>query len=220
MIDLVRVPPTLRTAFAWVSTLIVLAPAMAAPQPPGAGWTPVPPEEVAALERADRAAKPGPPHRVLASLAGRWEVEGSAWSSPTAPPARWTGTATATSTMEGRYLETELAGTLLGRSFTARSVVGFDNVAGQFAGAWWDDVGTNLLSMAGAFDETTRTFTYSGEMADLERPGGRVTVRLALRLEGPDTQVAEWFESRNGNESLAVRMICRRVPGRDARPMK
>jgi hypothetical protein len=168
---------------------------------------------VAALERANRAAMPGPPHRLLASMAGRWDVEGTSWSTPAAPPARWSGAATATATMDGRFLETELAGTLLGRSFTARSVVGFDNVAGRFAGAWWDDVGTALLSMAGSFDEATRTFTYRGEMADLERPGRSVTVRLTIRLDGADSHTAEWFESRGGNETLAVRMTCRRVAG-------
>jgi len=158
------------------------------------------PDQQAMMEAWQKAAAPGPNHKLLASLAGQWTFATKMWMQPGAPPETSTGTAVYTALMDGRFIQGEYKGTFGGMAFQGLGLTGYDNVARHFTATWADNMGTSIMLMTGKYDPATRTFTYKGDMVDVMKPGNRVKVRQTVKVTDDDSHVMEWYEHRGGKE--------------------
>jgi hypothetical protein len=168
------------------------------------GWTPVPKEDVAMAEAMTRSMTPGAPHALLASLAGDWDVVTRMWMDPARPPAESSGTATNVMTLGGRYLQSTFRGHVLGMAFEGVSLMGFDNVTGQYQSAWIDNMSTTIMYATGSYDPAAKVITMRSEMSDLVNPRIKVPVREALTILDARTHRMEMFETRDGKERKSL----------------
>lgn len=58
----------------------------------------------------------------------------------------------------------------------------------------------------GDYDAATRTYTYTGEMADPMRPGSMIPVRETVRVIDADHHVMERFEPKDGKEVRTMQL--------------
>ena len=157
-------------------------------------------DQQAMMDAWQKAAMPGPNHRLLASLTGNWAFSTKMWMEPGAPPESSTGTAVYTPLMDGRYIQGDYKGTFGGMAFQGLGLTGYDNVAQHFTATWADNMGTSIMLMTGSYDPATKVFTYKGDMDDVMKPGTKVKVRQIVKVHSDDSHVMEWYETRGGKE--------------------
>ena len=146
----------------------------------------------AAMEDWMAAMSPGEVHQWLAGMAGDWTYESSMWMNPEAPPMKSSGDSKKSMIMEGRFLQEEMSGEMMGRPFTGRGLTGFDNVSGQLVGSWIDNMSTSLSTMHGELDEENQRIVAHSEMQD---PGSGETLKLKMvtSVLDPDHHTFEDF---------------------------
>ena len=72
----------------------------------------------AEMERYKKLATPGEPHKLLASLAGSWTTKTKEWMEPGKPPVESTGSAEMKMLLDGRFLQQEYSGQMMGQAFS------------------------------------------------------------------------------------------------------
>ena len=199
--SLMHTPLSFRTT-ALLSCLLSACASQAFAQEPPAGRA-ASSQERAYMAAMMKAMTPGAPHRVLASMAGEWNVKTKMWMEG-APPMESTGTATNTMIMEGRYLQSSFRGAMMGMMFEGVGLTAFDNTTGQYQSVWLDNMSTMLMYATGAYDPATKTMTLRTEMNDLLDPSIKVAVREVITIVDADTHTMEMFETRAGKESKSL----------------
>ena len=164
-------------------------------------------EQQAMMQAWQKAATPGPNHKLLGSLTGEWTFATKMWMEPGTPPESSTGTAVYIPLMDGRYIQGEYKGTFGGMAFQGLGLTGYDNVAHHFTSTWADNMGTSIMLMTGSYDPATKTFTYMGDMDDMMRPGTKVKVRQNVKILSGDSHVMEWYETRGGKEIKTMEIV-------------
>jgi hypothetical protein len=152
----------------------------------------------------------GAPHRQLATFAGRWNVEQFLWTRPGAAPEVDPGSAEFGMVLGGRHLRQDLR-VRSGTPFQGIGYVGFDNASRKYYSGWMDINFTGLLVLTGDYDPASATYTFRGEMPDSAHPGAGVPVRQVMHVVDAGHFTVEDFETRNGKESLVVRLVYTRV---------
>jgi len=167
-------------------------------------------EQMAMMEAMEKAATPGENHKLLASMVGDWTFVNRMWMDPAAPPTESNGTASYTTIMDGRFLVGHYQGSMMGMQFDGRGVTGYDNITKQFQSVWVDNFGTMIMFMTGTYDPSAKAFTYRAEIPDPVAPATRVKVREVIRLDSPDKQTMEWYETRGGKEIKTMEIVSTR----------
>jgi len=90
---------------------------------------------------------PGPMHKLLASMAGKWKVESTMWMSPGAQPMQSTTEAENTMIMGGRYMEQKVHGNMGGMNFEGLGTFAYDNAKKMFIATWVDNMGTGFAGL-------------------------------------------------------------------------
>lgn len=145
----------------------------------------------------------GPEHMALAARAGTW-------ASTTTYPAQpgsdemitEQGTVERTATLEGRVLEEQLAGMMMGQPYTGVGRTGYDNVTDRYWTTWTDTMSTGLIVMHGSYDDITSTYTYEGSTVDPLL--GEVPMRIQQVIEGPDRESMRLFMEFPGQGMIQV----------------
>lgn len=135
--------------------------------------------------------QPGPEHERLARFVGVWRTDVTLWFDPSAEPMRSTGTMTNTSILGGRFVQHDYTGE--GEMpYSGVGHFGFNAASGKHQGTWLDVMSTEITTEEGDYDESTDTYTMSGEVF---HPGlGRtITKRSVIRVESDDRYVMEQF---------------------------
>src|SRR5262245_22755225 len=96
-------------------------------------------EQAEMMKRVEAAARPGPGHQALDALVGSWKAEVKCWMEPGGAPEVTQATAKAGWTLNGHFLEEEFHGEMMGKPFTGRSLLGFDNTKQTFNSVWLSD---------------------------------------------------------------------------------
>ena len=89
-------------------------------------------EKQEAQKKMEAAGTPGTAHKALDVLAGEWKAEVKCWMEPGQPPHVSQGTAKGKWTLNGHFLEEEFRGEMMGKPFTGRSLMGYDNTKQTF----------------------------------------------------------------------------------------
>lgn len=119
-------------------------------------------DEQAAMEAWMAASTPGPAHAWLGQFIGTWSTTMTMQMGPDSMVSH--GTSTFSWLMEGRFLQQDYQGDMMGMPMTGHGVTGFDNGKRQYVGVWLDSFGTGISSMQGSLDPTGKIQTMIGAM--------------------------------------------------------
>src|SRR6266581_6247407 len=86
----------------------------------------------AMMEVYKKLATPGEPHKQLASLAGSWTTKTKEWMEPGKPPMESTGSAEMRMLLEGRFLQQEFTGDMMGQPYSGIGVSAYDNLRKKY----------------------------------------------------------------------------------------
>lgn len=202
------------SAVRWCLALCVAVsagiPARARQQPP----TPTPEQIKAMLAEM----QPGPEHRVLAALEGRWALEITYnMGGPKAKPMTAKGTATNRMILGGRFLTSEGVSNnpggaaLGGATVEMLNIYGFDRRTKEFTTLGLDTMGTYWVSAAGVMKPDT-TILMSGETTD-DHAGSKEMRKydMVLKVVDADTYVTQIiFKFTNMPDLTIVEIVHRR----------
>ncbi len=100
---------------------------------------------------------PGAPHKKLTALAGTWSTKTKAWMEPGKPPVQASGTCEQRMLLDGRYLQQQYTGEMMGSPFTGINVIGYDNYTKKYVSIWIDSMSTGIYYFEGTGSGKTIT---------------------------------------------------------------
>lgn len=106
---------------------------------------------------------PGVNHDQLKNMAGEWDVEMRIFAGPGGEPMVDKGKAKFTTILDGRFVQEELTGKMLGMPWNGMGVYGYDNVRNLFTCFWIDSTSTQMYTCKGT-RTPDGTMTLYGEM--------------------------------------------------------
>lgn len=151
------------------------------------------------MRKAEAAGKPGPAHKALEALVGDWKAEVKCWMDPAGAPEVTQGTANAKFKFNGRFLEEEFHGQMMGKPFTGMTLLGFDNTKQTFNSIWVSDTQTSMFTSEGKGDSANKVITLEGEASCPASGRKDIPMKTVLRVLTPDKHVLEMFDGSKGN---------------------
>jgi hypothetical protein len=159
----------------------------------------------AMMELYRKLATPGPPHKMLAGLAGSWETKSRGWMEADLPPVEGTGTCEQRMLLDGRFLRQEFTGEMMGNPFTGIGVTGYDNNTKKFVSTWMDSMGTAILFFEGTAGPDGKTITQESHYKDAVR--GPMKWRSVTKIVDDDTYLFELYRSdKRGKEEKMLQI--------------
>jgi hypothetical protein len=157
------------------------------------------PGQAEMIKKREAAGRPGPAHEALKALAGTWNAEVKCWMDPKGSPEVSRGTASADWILNGRFLEEEFHGEMMGRPFAGRTLLGYDNTKQTFNSVWVCDTQTSMFVSEGKGDSANKVITLEGRSTCPATDREDVLMKTVLRVISPDKHVLEMFDGSKGN---------------------
>jgi hypothetical protein len=168
-------------------------------------------DQQAMMEEFKRLGTPGEPHKLLASLAGSWTTKTKEWMEPGKPPMESTGTAEMKMLLDGRFLQQELSGDMMGQPYSGMGLLGYDNLRKRYVTTWIDSMGTGIFTMEGTGSADGKTITLKGGHAI--PGGGQMTHRAVWTIVDGNTQTFDMYGTYpGGKETKMMEMTYTRKP--------
>jgi hypothetical protein len=156
--------------------------------------------------------EPGEPHKLLAGMAGDWNLEVKTWTAPGAPPSVSRATSTGKMVLGGRFLQEEVTGTMMDTPFTGMSFTGYDNIKQKYVATWMDNMTTGIFKSEGTYDPAAKTVTMAGTQYDPVSDKD-VPVRTVTEVVDDKTHVFSWYlTGPDGKEVKAMEITYTRKP--------
>ena len=162
-------------------------------------------ETQAMMETYKKLATPGDPHKQLAALAGSWTTQTKSWMDPNKPPMESAGTAEMKMLLDGRFLQQEFTGEMMGQPFSGIGIDGYDNLRKKYVTTWIDTMGTGIFSMEGTASADGKTITLKGQHA--EAGGGHMTHRAVWKIQDHNTQTFVMYGAHAGGKETKMMEI-------------
>ena len=156
------------------------------------------------MKKVEAAGTPGEAHKVLEPRIGEWTAEVKSWMAPGQPPVVSQGSAMSQWVMNGRFVQEEFHGEMMGKPFTGMSLTGYDNMKQKYVSIWIDDVSTSIFVSEGTAEDDGKVITFSGKMDCPFTSEKDIPVKHVLRILGPDKQVFEMYDPRMGENTKAM----------------
>jgi hypothetical protein len=160
----------------------------------------------AMMEMYQKLATPGEPHKLFASLAGSWTTKTKSWMEPNKPPMESTGTCEQKMLLDGRFLQQECTGEMMGQPFTGIGMTGYDNHTKKYVSTWMDSMGTGIFFMEGTASADGKTITERGSYNDpIEGP---MKLRGVTKIVDNNTETFEMYGTgKRGKEMRMMEII-------------
>jgi hypothetical protein len=159
----------------------------------------------AMMEVWKKLGQPGEPHKQLASLAGSWTTQTKEWMESGKPPSESTGSVEMKMLLDGRFLQQEFSGNMMGEPFSGIGITGYDNLRKRYISNWIDTMGTGIFSMEGTASADGKTITLKGQHA--EPGGGQMTHRAVWKIVDSNTQTFDMYGTHKGGKEMKVMEI-------------
>ena len=157
----------------------------------------------------EKVGTPGAPHKRLASLAGSWITKTKAWMEPGKPPEETTGACRQKMILNGRFLQQEYTGKMMGGTFKGINLIGYDNHTKKYVSIWIDSMSTGIYLFEGTSSPNGKTITQESRCDDPVR--GPMTWRSVSRIVNDDTMAYEMFiTAKRGKEEKMMEMTLTR----------
>jgi hypothetical protein len=168
-------------------------------KPGSSNFSNQPGDKAEIMKKVEAAGTPGPAHKALQALVGNWKAEVKCWMDPAGAPEVTQGTAKGNFIFNGRFLEEEFHGQMMGKPFTGKTLLGFDNIKQTYNSVWVSDTQTSMFVTEGKADNGYKVITQEGK-ANCPATGRRdIPMKTVLRLLSPDKHVFEMFDGSQGN---------------------
>ncbi|HSN05455.1 MAG TPA: DUF1579 domain-containing protein [Nitrospira sp.] len=165
----------------------------------------------AMMEAYQKLAMPGEPHKLFAGLAGSWTTTTKEWMEPGKPPMESTGSVEMKMLLEGRFLQQEFSGTMMGQPYSGVGLSGYDNLRKRYVSTWIDSMGTGIFMMEGTASADGKTITLKGQHPELG--GGQMTHRAVWKIIDPNSQTFEMYGAHgHGKEMKMMEITYTRKP--------
>ncbi len=150
--------------------------------------------------------QPGPEHKMLTRMVGKWNAVGKMWMDPAAPPIESQGTMEYAAVLEGRYFQGLYLGNWMGMPFEGRSVDGFDRFAKEYFSYWYDNMGTGMMAMRGTASADGKVVTMKGTAFD-PMVGAEASFKTVTTWMDDNTIQYEMYSLKDGKEIKSMEMI-------------
>lgn len=155
---------------------------------------------------------PGPEHEFLAKWTGKWETTTRMWmGGPDAPPMETKGTAVYRSILNGRWVQADHAGTMMGAPYEGISITGFDKYKKKFVGTWIDNMGTAMYTLSGHLNRGGDVLTMYGEMDEPGLGEHAKMVRYETKILSKDEHVFTAYDLRVAVDYVAFQIVYKRM---------
>ena len=159
----------------------------------------------AMMETYKKLATPGEPHKLFASLAGSWTTKTKEWMEPDKPPMESTGSAEMKMLLDGRFLQQEFTGDMMGQSYSGVGISAYDNLRKRYVTMWIDSMGTGIFTMEGTASADGKTITLKGQHAELG--GGQMTHRAVWKIVDSNTQTFDMYGTHEHGKEMKMMEI-------------
>lgn len=129
--------------------------------PPAAGGM-----DPAAMQAMMEGMKPGPHHKELEAMAGKFKYVNKFKMDPSQDWTTAEGEYEGEMIMDGRYLTFTVKGPMMGSEFVGMGCLGYDNNLGKHVSAWIDNMGTGIMRSEGTCSADHKTITFEGKELD------------------------------------------------------
>ncbi len=124
---------------------------------------------------------------------------------PGKPPMEDTGTSEQKMILDGRFLQQEFTGEMMGSPFSGIGFMGYDNHSGKYVSTWMDTLGTAIYFFEGTASADGKTFTQKSSYDDPVQ--GPVEWRSVTRIVDDDTLEFEMYTTgKSGKEEKMAEM--------------
>jgi hypothetical protein len=152
---------------------------------------------------------PGAPHKRLASLTGSWITKTKTWMEPNKPPEESTGTCKQKMILDGRFLQQEYTGKMMGGTFKGINLIGYENHTKKYLSTWIDSMSTGIYFFEGTASPNGKTITQESRYDDPVR--GPMKWRSVSRIVNADTMAYEMYiTAKGGKEEKMMEMTLTR----------
>ena len=155
-------------------------------------------------KKMEAAGTPGPAHKALEPLVGNWKAEVKCWMESGGEPQVSQGTAKTNWTLNGRFLEEEFQGNMMGKPFKGCSLMGYDNIKQTYNTVWVSDMQTSMFTSEGKADSGNKVITLEGKTTCAVTGQKDVPVKTVFRLLSSDKHVFEMYDKRTGKEEKTM----------------
>src|SRR4051794_38831633 len=138
----------------------------------------------AEMQAMMKAMQPGPQHQQLAKLAGEYTTQsklkqlGVDDGQGGTATEQSTGTAKLTMTHDGRFLQEEDTGTMMGMPTKGTKITGYNNASGHYEGVWFWTMSTGLMTMTGTSPDGGRTITFDASFTGADGKKQSLTITM------------------------------------------
>jgi hypothetical protein len=152
---------------------------------------------------------PTGPHKRLASLTGSWITKTTAWMDPDSPPMESKGTCKQKMILDGRFLQQEYTGQMMGTTFKGLNLIGYDNHTKKVVSIWIDSMSTAIYYFEGTASRNGKVITQESHYDDPAR--GPMTWRSVSKIVDDQTMTYDMFvTAKGGQEEKMMEMILTR----------
>ena len=162
-------------------------------------------DQQAMMEVYKKLGTPGEPHKQLASLAGSWTTKTKERMEPGKPPMESTGVAEMKMLLDGRFLQQELTGDMMGQPYSGIGITAYDNLRKRYVSTWIDSMGTGIFTMEGTANTDGKTITLKGNHD--EPGGGHMTHRAVWKIVDSNTQTFDMYGTHRGGKEMKMMEI-------------
>ena len=159
----------------------------------------------AMMEAYTKLATPGEPHKQFESLAGSWTTKTKEWMEPGKPPMESTGSAEMKMLLDGRFLQQEFTGDMMGKPYSGIGITAYDNLRKRYVSTWIDSMGTGIFTMEGTASADGKTITLKGQHAELG--GGQMSHRAVWKIVDANTQIFDMYGTHKGGKEMKMMEI-------------
>lgn len=160
------------------------------------------PHKAQLVKEVQKLATPGPQHKALQPLIGKWNTTAKLWLGEKFPE-RSTGHAEVKSILSERFVEEKYDSTIWGQPFAAQGELGYDLRAQKYTIGWMDSWGTWITVAQGTADVTGHVFTLTTQ--DYDNPAGKTRpTKFMIVIDSNDHHTRKVFEKVNGKETLTM----------------
>jgi len=161
-----------------------------------AGTRPSDAEQQEMMKKMEAAGTPGPAHKALDVFVGNWKAEVKCWHEPGQPQSSQ-ATAQAKWILNGRFLQEDFQGEMMGKPFRGLSLMGYDNTKQTFNSVWVSDMQTSIFVSEGKGENGNKVITLEGKASCAATGRKDVPMKTVFRLLGPDKHVFEMYDGNN-----------------------
>lgn len=109
---------------------------------------------------------PGEHHAMLAKSVGKWNCVTKMWPMPGETPIESKATAEMKMILDGRFLQEDFKGDMMGQPFTGMNIIGYNGFTKQCTSVWVDSMTTETMVTTGTCSADGKVCTLEGTMTD------------------------------------------------------